>query len=132
MDEPDASTRIAPPRRRRWRGRLAGVVLAPVLALAAGYAWLGSESALRFVLARAVAATGGRLAIEGAEGSLLSVVRLSRIVWHGEAVDVDARQVALAVPLPELLGKLAVRELLDAMKKVVKIGTSAFHVSKLP
>ena len=36
------------------------------------------------------------LTIEGAEGSLLSTVRVARIAWHGDELDVEARDIALA------------------------------------
>jgi len=91
---PDTTT-IAP-RRRRWPRVLVTLVLALGLAGAAGYAWLGSESALRYVLGRATAASEGRLTIEGAEGSLLSIVQIARIDWRGSDVDLAAREVSMA------------------------------------
>ena len=95
-DHDDTVAPIAPAQRRRWPRVLAGVVLA--LGLLAGilYAWLGSEHALRYVLNRVVAASEGRLTIEGAQGSLLSLVRVDRLAWKGDDVDVEAREMALA------------------------------------
>ena len=86
----------AAPQRRRWPRVLAGLVLALGLAGAGGYAWLGTESALRYVLGRATAASEGRLSIEGAAGSLLSIVQIARIDWRGDDVDIAAREVSMA------------------------------------
>lgn len=96
MQDIDATAAAESRTRRRWPRLVAGLVLALGLAAGLGYAWLGSESALRFFLGRVVAASEGRLAIEGAEGSLLDIVRVDRIVWRGDDVDVDAHAMALA------------------------------------
>ncbi len=98
MATDDTAIAIVPAPRRpvRWPRVLAGVTLALGLAAAVGYAWLGSQSALHFFLARVVAASNGQLAIDDAEGSLLSIVRVARITWRGADVDVEAREMALA------------------------------------
>jgi translocation and assembly module TamB len=79
----------------RWlrRGSWLGVAL--VLALASAIAWLATQSALDLAVARAVAASEGRLTVEGATGSLLSTVRVARIAWRGDDVDVEADDMAL-------------------------------------
>jgi translocation and assembly module TamB len=78
-----------------WRVLLAAVVV--LLAGIAGlYAFLGSQSALDYVVRRAVEAAQGHLAIEGAQGSLLSTVRVERIRWTGDEIDVEARDAAVA------------------------------------
>jgi translocation and assembly module TamB len=74
-------------------------------ALAGGYAFLGSQAALDYVLQRAVAAAQGRLAIEGGEGSLLSTVRVARIAWRGDDVDVEATDVAFTWSPTDLLSR---------------------------
>jgi len=63
--------------------------------LVLGYVFLGSQAALDYVLQRAVAEGQGRLTIEGAQGSLLSTIRVARIAWKGDEVDVEAREIAL-------------------------------------
>ena len=87
---------------RRSRRRRLVLRLLPVLALlgalvAAGLAWLGSESMLRTVAERAAAATGGRLSIEAPEGSLFGTVRARRVVWSdgGTVAAVDDVSIAL-------------------------------------
>ena len=65
------------------------------MALAVGYAFLGSQAALDYVLRRAVEESLGHLTIEGAQGSLLSTIRVARIAWQGDQVDVEAREIAL-------------------------------------
>ncbi len=79
----------------RWlrRGSWVGVVL--IVALASGIAWLSTQSALELAIARAVAASDGRLTVEGATGSLLSTVRVARIGWRGDDVAVEADELAL-------------------------------------
>lgn len=92
-----------PPGRRR-AGRLAlGLVLLAcalvglVVLLAVGaYLFLGTQRALDYVVQRAVADANGRLAIEGAQGSLLSTVNVSRITWAGDTMSVEVRDAALA------------------------------------
>jgi len=87
----------APPSRpRRWPRVIAGLVLGLLVLGGAFYAWLGTEAALRTVLDRVVAASEGRLTIEGAQGSLLSLVRVDRLAWKGDDVDVEAREIAMA------------------------------------
>ena len=83
------------PRRRRWWRWLAWPVALLLVVLLLGYALLGTQTALDYVLQRAVAQADGHLTIEGAEGSLLSTIRVARIAWHGDDVDVDARDIAL-------------------------------------
>ncbi len=65
------------------------------LALAGGVAWLGTPAALELAIARAIAASEGRLTVEGATGSLLSTVRVTRIAWRGDDVHVEAEGTAL-------------------------------------
>ncbi|MEO8507471.1 MAG: translocation/assembly module TamB domain-containing protein [Betaproteobacteria bacterium] len=100
----DEATMAAPPpvprRRRRWPRALLGsalLLVALLVALLGGaYAFLGTQAALNYVVQRAITEGEGHLAIEGAEGSLLSTVRVSRITWQGDEVDVEARDMALA------------------------------------
>ncbi len=82
-------------RRRRWWRWLAWPVIGVLVVLALGYVALGTQAALDYVLQRAIADADGHLTIEGAEGSLLSTIRVARIVWNGNDVDVEARDIAL-------------------------------------
>jgi len=84
--------RPATPRRGRLLPWLAGAALAFGLATAALVGWLGSESTLRMLADRAVAAAGGRLVIEAPAGSLFTEVRARRVIWQdaGLTVSVDA------------------------------------------
>ena len=89
-----------PPPRRRRRALVALRAVAWLAAIAVAFvaaAWwaLGTQAALDYVLQRAVTAAEGRLTIEGAEGSLLSTVRIARIAWRGDTLDVEARETAL-------------------------------------
>ena len=86
----------APPSRLwRWLRRGSWVGVAVILALAGGIAWLATQSALDLAIARAVAASEGRLTVSGATGSLLSTVRVARIAWRGDDVEVEADDAAL-------------------------------------
>lgn len=84
--------------RRRWPravGRVALLALAG--GAAAGVLWLASEAGLRTVLERAVAASGGRLAIAAPAGSLFGELRAARIAWTdaGTTVVIDEARIAL-------------------------------------
>ena len=84
-----------PPRRAaalaaRARSRGAASLLL-VVASRRSRSWHAGRARL-WSIARAVARSEGRLTIEGAEGSLLSTVRVARIAWHGDDVDVEARR----------------------------------------
>jgi translocation and assembly module TamB len=96
MDEP-----VAPSQRPPWsvgRRALRSFVWSAVALLLLGVAaaaFLSSQLALELAIARALAASEGRLTIQGAEGSLLSTVRVARIAWRGDDVDVEAENMAL-------------------------------------
>ena len=86
---------VPPPRRRRGTRIGIGFAIAIILIGAAVTAFLSSQTALEMVIARALAASEGRLTIQGAAGSLLSTVRVARIAWRGDDVDVEADDMAL-------------------------------------
>jgi translocation and assembly module TamB len=71
------------------------VALALILAIAAGAAFLTTQSALEMVIAQALTRSQGRLSVEGASGSLLSTVQVARIAWQGDDVEVEAEDMAL-------------------------------------
>ncbi|HEX4882482.1 MAG TPA: hypothetical protein VFX05_00005, partial [Casimicrobiaceae bacterium] len=86
-----------------------GIALAVLVVVA--LTWLSSEHALRTVLAQAVERTGGRLAIEGASGTLTGRVAVDRIAWRDEGTEVVAEHVTLAFsPLRLLDGTVAIAE----------------------
>jgi translocation and assembly module TamB len=76
-----------------------------VVAGASLYLFLGSQAALDYVVRRAVDEAQGHLVIEGAEGSLLSTVRIARIKWTGDELDVEARDTAVAWSPFDLLSR---------------------------
>jgi translocation and assembly module TamB len=80
-------------RRVRRRRLLHGfVVIAMAMLLAASVYGLASESLVQTLAEYAVRAAGGRLRVEGAQGSLLGTVRVARLVWHDPKVTVAVRQ----------------------------------------
>jgi len=93
LSETDTGTK---PRKRRWLRALAWIGVALVALVAGGYLFLGSQAALDYVVRRAVEAAEGHLVIEGAEGSLLSTVRIARLKWTGDELDVEARETAVS------------------------------------
>ena len=106
-------------RRRRGLRIVAALLLAGVVVMALGIAWLGSESALRWALAQAGEATGGRLVVEEARGSVLDA-RAGRIVWHDGPLTVSVDDATLDIDARALwLGRLRLRELTAARVEVV-------------
>src|SRR5262245_10948443 len=95
--------------------------LALVAFLAAGAVaiarFAASEAAVAWLAQKLVAAGDGRLAIEGARGSLASTIYIATVRYEDEDLRVIARDVALAASLRALLtlradlGELSVREL---------------------
>jgi len=135
MTDTDISTPApAPPvrRQRRWPRVIAGLVLGVLLLGGAFYAWLGTETALRTVLDRVVAASEGRLTIEGAQGSLLSLVRVERLAWNGDDVDVEARELAMAWSPFDLISRRFSVSGLGAKHLAITIRESADTKTGLP
>lgn len=93
--ERQAEPESPPVRAWHWLRHVSWFGVALVLLLAGGIAWLGTPAALDLAIARAVAASEGRLTVEGASGSLLSTVRVDRIAWRGDDVQVEADDMAL-------------------------------------
>ncbi len=111
-DEHRSAPEETPRRRRRWLRVLAWLVALSGVLVAGGTALLGTQAALDYAVRRAVAAAQGHLTIEGAEGSLLSTVRIARLAWHGDEFDVEARETALTwMPLDLLSRRFIVQGL---------------------
>ncbi|MDH5341690.1 MAG: translocation/assembly module TamB domain-containing protein [Betaproteobacteria bacterium] len=76
--------------------RAAWTLLALVLLLlGGGLYWLGTPQALEWLTRQAIIAGEGRLAIEGAQGSLYSRINISRVAYKDAALDLEARSVTL-------------------------------------
>jgi translocation and assembly module TamB len=117
-DEADAR------RPRRFRFAVAAwSFLVALLALAvAAAAWLSTESALQRALGYAIAQSGGRLAIEGASGSLFGTIRAKRIEFRDAGIDIVAEDVALRYALARLIdAKLEIHEV--AARRVAIVST---------
>ncbi len=95
----------APAAPKRPMRRIALAVVALALAALAGGGWwaLHSEAVLAALLARATAATGGRLAIEGPAGTLAGPLGAARVRWTDADVAIDAQDVSLDWALAPLL-----------------------------
>ncbi|HEX9184223.1 MAG TPA: translocation/assembly module TamB domain-containing protein [Burkholderiales bacterium] len=98
--------------KRRLRILVALAALAAGVALA-GLAWLfGTESGLRWALARASAATDGKLIIEGASGTLGAGVAIARVAYADVGLRAEATRVyARARALPLLRGRIGIEPL---------------------
>jgi len=105
MSDSSETVRAPPRRRRRWLRVVAGITVVLAVFIGAGAIVLSSHAALQMVVGRAIAASEGRLVIEGAEGSLLSTVRVARIAWRGDDVYVEANDIALTWSVTDLLSR---------------------------
>lgn len=86
-----------------------------VLAAVAALAWLvGTESGLRWALARAQDAAGGTLAVEGVRGTLAGTVRIERLGLATEGFGLEVHEVSAAADLLAALGGRIVIEPLRA------------------
>jgi translocation and assembly module TamB len=79
--------------KRVWLA-LATLTVLAVAAAFAGLAWLvGTETGLQWAVARAVSASGGRLTIAEASGTLGAEVRIGRVAYADGAIRVEAQGV---------------------------------------
>src|SRR5581483_864243 len=93
---PPPASRERPRRRARRALAFALAALAVVaLALVALAGYVASERGLAFLVARIVAQSGGRIAIEGSSGSVAGTMRFRRIVWRGPDATVAAEDVVV-------------------------------------
>ena len=76
----------------RWLGIALALV---VLAGAAGFAFVASEAGVATAARILIARSEGRLAIDGAGGSLLSLVRIRHLAWRGPGGTLTAENVAV-------------------------------------
>jgi len=89
-------------------------------------AWLmGTESGLRFVLARAVGATDGRLALKEARGSLWSGFELAGVAWHDRraGAELDVERATIVLDAGELFSRRLHVRSLDARGIVASLTT---------
>jgi translocation and assembly module TamB len=97
---PDSGPVSGRPSRRRLRIALIGFAVLATLTsvlLGAAASWLGSESMLQTVVARAVAASGGRLEVEAPSGSLLGTLRAARVRWTDGAMVASVDDLAVTL-----------------------------------
>lgn len=100
----------------------------PLLFAMAALAWLvASEPGLRWAMARAEAAAGGKLAIEEARGTFTTTISLGRVSYADGGVEVEAREVqAEADALALLRGRIGVEPLrIEVLRVTLKRGTKA-------
>ena len=100
---------------------VAAVALAAVLALVAiGY--VGSGAFLERMVARAVAASDGRLEVVGASGSLYGSVRVTRLTWRDAGLEVVADEAAFDFALAPLFGRRLQADSLQVERIAVTAG----------
>ncbi len=89
----------------KWLTRAGLLFLLLVVLLLGTAAWLvGTEGGLRWALERAQAASGGRLALEGASGALAGSVRIARLAYEGEGFKLESRALHARADLLAALG----------------------------
>jgi translocation and assembly module TamB len=133
MSDANDMAPVSTPRRpRRWARWLAGSLVLLVALLTGGYLFLGSQAALDYALQRVMTAADGRLTIEGGEGSLLSTVRMARIAWRGDDIDVEANDVALTWSPTDLLSRRFNVQGLGAKRIALELRPSRATATGLP
>ena len=130
--EDDAVPPARPRRRRRWLRAFAWLAATLAIFVGAAYWALGSQAALDYVVRRAVARAEGHLTIEGAEGSLLSTVRVARLAWQGDEIDVEATETALAWTPLDLLSRRFIVQGLGAKRLALTFKKSGGSPAGLP
>jgi len=81
------------------------------LLLVAAYAWLGSTQALQWTMREAILASGGKLVIHGADGSLAGELRIESLVFTTADSRLEAEKIILRwQPLSLLLRELRISQ----------------------
>ena len=72
-----------------------GVIVFAIVAVIGGALFVGSETGLPYVIRQITRLTDGKLAIDGARGSLLSRLQIDELRWRGATTTVIARDVVV-------------------------------------
>ncbi len=124
-----AAPQSKPPRKPRRRAlriaawTLAGVVVATFALVALIAVFAGSQTGLPYVLGQLQRYSGGRLVIEGAQGSLFSRLNVATLRWKGDTTTIVARDVVVEWDP----GALTRREL-----HVIALGARAIDIAVAP
>lgn len=104
-----------------------GLLLALVVGAAAALGWLlGTQSGARFAVGRAVAASGGRLAVGDVGGRLSDELVLRNVAYRDPAAALDVDRLSLRLGLPMLLkGVVDVEELQSSPVRYRRSGEGA-------
>ena len=109
---------------KRWLKIALGVVAALILVVALALFWvLNTSSGARFVLARAVGAMDGKLAVAGSEGTLAGPLTLTGVQWRDAGVDAKVGRVTVDVAITALFGRVVHVKSLDIADVDVKTTT---------
>lgn len=121
------------PSRTGWRRALIACLMLPVIATL-GAAWFaGTEAALRWLAARAVAESAGHLTIEEVHGSLYGPLRIARLTYVDGDLRIEARTLELDwSPRELLLGRSLRVSRLSAQKLEVNAGTAKKPPPQIP
>ena len=106
-----------------------------MLVIAAGLAlgWLfATDSGLRWVLARAERETGGALTIEGARGTLVSVVTIAHVRFEADGTRIEAREVSTHANLAAAFGGQLRLEPLHLAALDIAIGQGGSRATQPP
>ena len=89
----------------KWLARFGLLLFLLVALLLGAAAWLlGTESGLRWAIARAQSAAEGRLLVQGASGVLAGAVRIERLVFEADGSKLEARSLQTSASLLAALG----------------------------
>jgi translocation and assembly module TamB len=101
--------------------------------LVIGIVWLfGTEAGLRWALAQAEAAGGGKLRIEGARGTLATTVLIERVRYAADGTVIEARDIGTHAHLAAALGARLVLEPLHIATLDITIAEGGSRASEPP
>ncbi|MCL4745964.1 MAG: hypothetical protein KJZ83_11165, partial [Burkholderiaceae bacterium] len=110
-------------RARFTLGRVVHAAIAVAIAVALAALWVVAQTAfVRFALDRAVAASDGRLSVEGVEGTLFEGVRIRALAWDDPALD------GVSATVHELRLRWRVLALLDRELDLSRLSASSVVV----